>query len=162
MIVFLCPTCGKELKVKTDFAGKHGKCPHCKGRVVAPHQSGTEGSDTIAGNCASEPASAHASLTAFLDPARGPDELGRLGKYRVLSVLGSGGMGVVFAGEDTSLKRPVALAQTEQIPELHPRANFSAQNLSRPALRLTMKRGQRSTTPDELTAEIEELLKKIH
>src|SRR5438445_3329328 len=27
----------------------------------------------------------------FLDPAEGPDELGRLGPYRVLSVLGAGG-----------------------------------------------------------------------
>ncbi len=38
-----------------------------------------------------------------------PDELGRLGPYRVIKVLGAGGMGAVFEAEDASLQRPVAL-----------------------------------------------------
>src|SRR5262249_16071962 len=45
----------------------------------------------------------------FLAPAEGPDELGRLGGYRVLKVLGAGGMGVVFLAQDVKLKRSVAL-----------------------------------------------------
>lgn len=45
----------------------------------------------------------------FLRPAETPEELGRLGPYRVLGVLGEGGMGVVFRAEETSLDRAVAL-----------------------------------------------------
>jgi serine/threonine protein kinase/Leucine-rich repeat (LRR) protein len=44
-----------------------------------------------------------------LPPPQGPDEIARLAHYRVLKVLGQGGMGVVFLAEDTRLKRTVAL-----------------------------------------------------
>jgi serine/threonine protein kinase len=49
------------------------------------------------------------SVRALLGPAQGPDEMGRLGPYRVLRVLGAGGMGVVFEAEDPQLKRRIAL-----------------------------------------------------
>ena len=60
------------------------------------------------------PGSASASpppkqLTDFLASPQSDDELGRLGPYRVLKVLGHGGMGVVFLAEDAKLKRKVAL-----------------------------------------------------
>ncbi|MBL8796017.1 MAG: protein kinase [Planctomycetia bacterium] len=45
----------------------------------------------------------------FLKPAAAPDELGRLGNYRVLRLLGKGGMAFVFKAEDIALYRPVAL-----------------------------------------------------
>ncbi len=52
---------------------------------------------------------APSELTEFLAPAQSPGELGRLGPYRVLKILGAGGMGVVFQAEDPQLQRLVAL-----------------------------------------------------
>jgi hypothetical protein len=45
----------------------------------------------------------------FLAPPQEPDEIGRLGPYRVLKKLGAGGMGMVLLAEDALLKRKVAL-----------------------------------------------------
>jgi serine/threonine protein kinase len=48
-------------------------------------------------------------LTSMLAPPEAADELGRLGGYRVLSIVGAGGMGVVFRAHDPQLDRIVAL-----------------------------------------------------
>ncbi len=49
------------------------------------------------------------SRLEFLAPAQQPDELGRLGPYRVCKLLGAGGMGMVFLAEDPRLRRSIAL-----------------------------------------------------
>src|SRR5262249_51817348 len=52
---------------------------------------------------------ANPELIDFLSPPQADDELGRLGGFRILAILGHGGMGVVYAGEDPKLGRKVAI-----------------------------------------------------
>ena len=39
MIQFDCPHCRKTLRVKDEFAGQHGKCPHCQNVTTVPLRS---------------------------------------------------------------------------------------------------------------------------
>jgi hypothetical protein len=130
MIAFLCSNCGAELRVKEALAGAKGKCPRCKQMVEAPvdGSSGVGAEEWPAHSPADPSETATTSLPAavtdtdfecdaihsekdlaFLDPPRATGELGRVGPYRVVKVLGSGAMGIVFQAEDVSLKREVAL-----------------------------------------------------
>jgi serine/threonine protein kinase len=58
----------------------------------------------------------------FLNPPAGPDEIGRLGGYRVLRLVDRGGMGLVFHAEDIGLHRPVALKVMKPDLNQHPDA----------------------------------------
>ncbi len=49
------------------------------------------------------------SAKAILAPPQQANEIGRLGDFRVLKILGEGGMGIVFLAEEAKLERMVAL-----------------------------------------------------
>src|SRR5262245_33264902 len=116
MLEFNCPRCNQRLRVADSVAGRLVKCPLCATLLDAPHMA-----DSSLGDEKTQPPSAVASLPqvpappSTLDPdiarllarPEQPDEIGRLGPYRVRKLLGIGGMGVVFEAEDVQLQRPV-------------------------------------------------------
>jgi len=133
-----CPACGKSiivpnkgLTLAASDAGKRSAVPQSPNDAAAtlppialPASDNPSEAPTLPpGNPAAGDASTGetvdgvpkikskypAELTDFLAPPQSADELGRLGKFRVLAVLGRGGMGVVFRAHDPHLDRIVAL-----------------------------------------------------
>jgi serine/threonine protein kinase/WD40 repeat protein len=81
--------------------------------TVAPEQTqigmSMDDDDVLGDSKASRSESDSSDDLSYLEPPQQPDEIGRLGDYRILQVLGRGGMGVVFRAEDPRLKRQIAL-----------------------------------------------------
>ncbi len=108
----LCPACALRVAKLTEtpaspaIARLVAKCRAASGIVntaLASGESNTPSEGAVRAARAVEDA-----LT-FLSPPQGPNEIGRLGDYRVLRLLGQGGMGLVLAAEEPALKRRVAL-----------------------------------------------------
>jgi len=107
----LRPQVAGSADMPTEAPSEGGQLP--KENVRADGASDAQGSQaaTLAPSStpsASIPDSAHERYD-FLAPPEAADEIGRLGPYRVLKVLGAGGMGVVFQARDPHLDRLVAL-----------------------------------------------------
>ena len=79
-------------------------------------------------------------LERILDPPRVPDELGRIGKYRVMEFIAAGGMGLVFKAEDTDLNRPVCIKVMHPALAMKPDAKIRFERESRAAARLRSER----------------------
>ncbi|MFO0840791.1 MAG: serine/threonine-protein kinase [Gemmataceae bacterium] len=127
MIAFSCRHCGERMQVTEDGGCRRAVCLSCgQGVSIPAGESGLRRArSTTAVAVRVTPAASQAvhqlptrveatprageSLTSFLTPAREPGEIGRLGPYRVLSLVGAGGMGVVFRAHDPTLDRVVAL-----------------------------------------------------
>lgn len=88
-----------------DDTDKTDHIPYPESVSHAASEPSTDGTETLA----APPGPPRSTEFTFLAPPQQPDELGRLGPYRVLRKLGSGGMGAVFLAEDPALRRQLAL-----------------------------------------------------
>src|SRR5437588_9371056 len=96
MIAVVCPSCQRKLHVAGQFAGRKVRCPGCGDTMVVADT--TAPTPTVAySQLLDMPTASYQAATAFpfLEPAQSVDEIGRLGPYRVLELLGLGGMGAV-------------------------------------------------------------------
>jgi serine/threonine protein kinase len=85
-------------------------CEHCKDQLTQLAADRDTWNDVVESlREADAPTDSGEMALDFLAPPSHPEMLGRLGRYAIESVIGSGGMGIVLKGHDSELNRPVAI-----------------------------------------------------
>ncbi len=113
MIVLRCSRCDKDLEVLEPLSNQTIVCSSC-GQLLAKGSAAAtavkrDADETVGPIEPMAAAEIEADDFPFFTPPRGGNEIGWLRRYRVLKLLGKGGMALVFEAEDTSLLRQVAL-----------------------------------------------------
>jgi serine/threonine protein kinase len=97
------------MMIQEAFAGKPIRCPRCSGVALAPQPAGATPATARTTQLPAPAGDEPVDYSQLLAPPQQAGEMGRIGSYKVLKVLGRGAMGGVFQAEDIPLARPVAL-----------------------------------------------------
>jgi ABC-type branched-subunit amino acid transport system substrate-binding protein/DNA-directed RNA polymerase subunit RPC12/RpoP len=117
-----CPNCGEKIKLLTS--DPNAPTEEAQALVIPPAQTRFDQANTpnpgqknaITHVDPAQPQTISYAAFPFLKPTTEPNILGWLAHYRVIRVVGQGGMGVVFEAFDTHLDRTVAIKAMTQAP----------------------------------------------
>lgn len=105
-----CPSCQVRLEQLAGAAGLWAEAKDALGSLSSQQGERNFRSSALIPRWERRPAAwTEAMARQLLSPPSHPEMLGRLGRYEVERLIGSGGMGIVFKAFDTELNRPVAI-----------------------------------------------------
>src|SRR4051794_28121831 len=107
MVQLSCSRCRHDWSLERA-SGFSVLCPSCGMPVDLPSPAPITYTE-LANETLGPPPADGVGYEGLLGPPEQPDEIGRLGSYRIIELLGQGGMGFVFRAEDPKLQRPVAV-----------------------------------------------------
>ena len=88
-------------------------------------------------------------ISQYVNPAQSDEELGRIGNYRLLKQIGSGGMGIVFEAKPIDSDRPVAIKLMNPLLAANLEAAYRFRRESLAAARLKHENIVRITEVDQ-------------